>query len=170
MPFLPSRPVPVVAAALLCAVVLSACAPPAEEPETRLLELREELVERFTPGLHTLMVDLGIRHASLWFAGEAENWPLADYMIHELEELVEAIEELHPVYREVQVAALIREMTHPAVEALEEAVEGEDRTAFAGAYDRLTAACNACHVASDRGVLVIQRPTAPPLTNLRYSR
>jgi hypothetical protein len=116
------------------------------------------------------MVDLGIRHASLWFAGEAENWPLADYMIHELEELVEAIEELHPVYREVQVAALIREMTHPAVEALEEAVEGEDRAAFAGAYDRLTAACNACHVASDRGVLVIQRPTAPPLTNLRYSR
>ena len=166
----PTRQAPVVAATLLAAVVLPACAPPAEDPETRLMELREELVERFTPGLHTLMVDLGIRHASLWFAGEAGNWPLADYMIHELEELVEEIEELHPVYREVEVAALLREMTHPAVESVEEAVEDEDGVAFADAYDRLTAACNACHVASDRAALVIQRPTAPPLTNLRYSR
>jgi hypothetical protein len=171
MPFLPhSRPALVPAAALLYLLVPAACAPPAEEPEARLLELREELVDRFTPGLHTLMVDLGVRHASLWFAGEAENWPLADYMVHELEELVEEIEELHPVYREVQVAALIREMTHPAVEALEGAVKHEDRAAFADAYDQLTAACNACHAASDRAALVIQRPTAPPLTNLRYSR
>ncbi len=156
-------------APLLAVLILSACAPPAEEPDPHLRELREELVERFTPGLHTLMVDLGIRHASLWFAGDAENWPLADYMVHELEELVEEIEELHPVYREVQVAALLGEMTHPAVEALEDAVEEEDRTAFAEGYDQLTAACNACHVASDRGALVIQRPTAPPLTNLRFS-
>lgn len=155
--------------AVLSLAVLAACAPPAEEPERRLLELREQLVERFTPGLHTLMVDLGIRHASLWFAGNAENWPLADYMVHELEELVEEIEELHPIYRDVEVAALLGEMTHPAVEALEDAVEDEDRAAFADAYDRLTAACNACHVASDRAALVIQRPTAPPLTNLRFS-
>jgi len=156
-------------ASLLPVLILSACAPPAEEPAPHLQELREELVERFTPGLHTLMVDLGIRHASLWFAGDAENWPLADYMVHELEELVEDIEELHPVYREVQVAALLGEMTHPAVEALEDAVEEEDRAAFVEAYDRLTAACNACHTASDRAALVIQRPTAPPLTNLRFS-
>ncbi len=156
-------------APLLPVLILSACAPAAEESDPDLQELREELTERFTPGLHTLMVDLGIRHASLWFAGDAENWPLADYMVHELEELVEEIEELHPAYREVEVATLLREMTHPAVEALEGAVQEEDRTAFAQAYDQLTAACNACHVASDRGALVIQRPTTPPLTNLRFS-
>jgi hypothetical protein len=156
-------------ATLLFVLTFSACAPPADGPDPRLQELREELTERFTPGLHTLMVDLGVRHASLWFAGDAENWPLADYMVHELEELVEDIEELHPVYREVQVAALLGEMTRPAVEDLEDAVEEEDRTAFAEAFDHLTAACNACHVASDRGALVIQRPTAPPLTNLRFS-
>lgn len=155
---------------LAVALVLPGCAeaPADAVDEARLSEAVTELSQRFTPGLHTLMVDLAMRHGSLWFAGEAENWALADYMIHELEELVEEIEELHPVYREVQVAQLLREMTHPAVEALEDAVEGEDPGAFVRAYDELTRACNACHVASDRGAIVMERPTAPPLSNLRF--
>jgi hypothetical protein len=127
-----------------------------------------ELEARFTPGLHALMIDLATRHSSLWFAGEAENWPLAGYMVHELEELLEDIEALHPVYRDVPVAQLLGEMTMPQVEALEVAVADGDGAAFVDAYDRLTAACNACHAASDRGYIVMQRPTAPPLMNLRY--
>jgi cytochrome c553 len=60
-------------------------------------------------------------------------------------------------------------MTLPAVEELEAAVAAGDRDAFTAAYDRLTTACNDCHVAAGRGAIVIQRPTAPPLTNLRYA-
>jgi len=153
------------AVTLLAAAALGACAPGSgADADTRF----EQLEQRFTPGLHALMADLGVRHASLWFAGEAGNWPLADYMVHEIEELIETIEELHPVYRDVQVAAMLREMTTPAVEDLEEAVEVGDRAAFAGAYDRFTAACNHCHTASDRGFLVVERPTSPPFTNLRF--
>lgn len=126
------------------------------------------LSDAFTPGLHSLMIELQHRHATLWFAGEAQNWPLADYFLHELEELIEDIEDLHPEYHGVPVAALLAEMTRPAVDHLEEAVDRENREAFERAYDQLTVACNACHVASDRAVLVIQRPTAPPLANLRY--
>jgi hypothetical protein len=69
----------------------------------------------------------------------------------------------------VQVAALLRETTHPTVTGLEQAVEAGDGGAFVVAFDRLTAACNQCHTAADRGAIVIQRPTAPPLTNLRYA-
>jgi hypothetical protein len=151
-------------ATLFAAACLAACAPAGGDADTRF----QELEERFTPGLHALMADLGMRHASLWFAGEAGNWPLADYMVHEIEELIEEVEALHPVYREVQVAAMLREMTTPAVEALEAAVAAGDRAAFADAYDRFTTACNQCHMASGRGFLVVQRPTSPPFTNLRY--
>jgi hypothetical protein len=162
-------PAPILVIALLF-TALAACTegPSSADEAERLDETVAELVDRFTPGLHTLMVDLAMRHASLWFAGEARNWPLADYMVHELEELVEEIEDLHAVYRDIQVAELLREMTHPAVEALEEAVEEEDPEAFEDAYDALTTACNACHVASDRGAIMMQRPTAPPLTNIRF--
>ncbi|TVR64807.1 MAG: hypothetical protein EA422_05590 [Gemmatimonadales bacterium] len=157
--------------ALLLTLGLTACDSGMDEAalEARLGEMQAELEDRFTPGLHTLMVDLGVRHANLWFAGEAGNWPLADYMVHELEELVEEIEELHPMYREIRVAELIGEMTHPAIEDLEDAVDAGDLAAFQRAYDDLTVACNACHIASDKAELVIQRPTAPVSTNLRFT-
>jgi hypothetical protein len=130
---------------------------------------RRDMEARFTPGLHTLMVEVGMRHSTIWFAGEAENWPLTDYLVHELEEILEDIEELHPVYRDIQVAALLGEMTAPAMDSLEAAVETGDRAAFVRAYDGLTEACNHCHRAADRSALVIQRPTAPQITNLRYA-
>jgi hypothetical protein len=167
MRFARSTMAPLAAAFLFGLSLLTGCGRPegAAVDDARLREMEA----RFTPGLHALMVELGMRHASLWFAGDAGNWPLADYMLHELEELVEHIEELHPVYRDVRVAELLRQMTVPAVESLEGAVEAGDRARFAQAYDQLTTACNACHAASDRAAIVIQRPTAPPLTNLRYT-
>jgi hypothetical protein len=155
--------------ALLMTLPIAACTqPPASPWAQEIAEVEARLTDAFTPGLHTLMVEMQHRHATLWFAGDSENWPLADYFLHELEELVEDIEELHPEYAGVPVADLLAEMTMPAVERMEDAVDAEDREAFIRAYDQLTVACNACHVASDRAAIVIQRPTAPPLTNLRY--
>lgn len=147
----------------------AACAAPADRVDEAALEAAVAALEvRFTPGLHTLMTQLQHRHANLWFAGNASNWALADYMLHELEELVEEVEELHPVYEGVQVALLLGEMTRPAMERLEEAVDGQDLEGFRRAFDALTSACNGCHLASDHGAIVIQRPTTPPLDNLRF--
>jgi hypothetical protein len=140
-----------VSALLLPAVLLTACEAPSE-----------------APGLHSMMHELGTRHASVWFAGEAANWDLADYMIHELEEVVERIEDVHPVYDDVPIADMIGEMTRPRIEEIEAALDAEDQTAFMAAFDGLTQACNQCHVAARRAAIVIQRPSAPPLTNLRY--
>jgi len=160
------RSVSEAATLFVAALLVSGCgsAAPVGDDEDRMREMEA----RFTPGLHTLMVDVGRRHATIWFARVAENWPLTDYMVHELEEVLEDIEELHPVYRDVQVAALLREMTAPAMDSLEAAVEARDRAAFVLAYDALSDACNHCHRAADRSALVIQRPTAPSVTNLRY--
>jgi hypothetical protein len=165
-----SRSTPVALVALL-APLLAACQPAPPEDTARAADLEAleaRLTERFTPGLHSLMMEVEHRHAALWFAGDAGNWPLSDYVLHEFEELVGDIETLHPTYDDIPVAEMLAEMTTPAVENLEAAVDAGDRDAFAAAYDQLTMACNACHVASDRAAIVIQRPTSPPLTNLRY--
>jgi len=154
-------------AALLAAITLVAgCAPAAD---TAYLEERlQDLESRFTPGLHTLMGQVGMRHATLWFAGDAGNWPLADYQLHEIEELIEEIETLHPTYDGIPVAQLIGSTTSPALALVEQAVDAGDREAFVLAYDQLTQGCNGCHIASDRAALRIVRPTAPPLTNLEF--
>ena len=148
--------------------LLTACGPTPPSGDAASSAALARLEERFTPGLHTLMVTIQHRHASLWFAGDAGNWPLADYHLHELEEVLAEAAELHPEYDGVQVAALLETMTAPVLEEVEAAVRGEDREAFTIQYDRLTGQCNACHIAADRAVLVIQRPTALPLGNLRF--
>jgi hypothetical protein len=153
---------------MVLALALPACLPAEGVDEERLAEVVADLEARFTPGLHSLMAELGGRHATLWFAGDSGNWAMADYFLHELKELIEEIEELHSTYRQVPVAELLGEVTHPAVDRLEEAVSDGDREGFVRGYDELTGACNACHVASGLEAMVIQRPTAPPLTNLRF--
>jgi hypothetical protein len=129
----------------------------------------QALEERFTPGLHSMMVELAMRHASVWFAGEAQNWELADYMAHELAEVAERVSEVHPEYEGIPVATLMARIALPVIEELEAAVDARDHGAFIAAYDRLTTSCNACHTASERAAIVIQRPATPPLTNLRYT-
>ncbi|HET9888614.1 MAG TPA: hypothetical protein VFR10_13990, partial [bacterium] len=48
------------------------------------------------PGLGEIMLTNQAHHAKLWFAGEAENWPLASYELDELEEGFEMVVEYHP--------------------------------------------------------------------------
>lgn len=153
--------------ALLAVALATACNPQGDSAafEERL----NELEARFTPGLHTLMGEVGMRHATLWFAGDAGNWPLADYQLHEIEELIEEIETLHPTYDGIPVAQLIGETTAPALGLVEAAVDAADREAFVRAYDQVTQACNGCHIASDRAAIRIVRPTTPPLTNLEFT-
>jgi hypothetical protein len=127
----------------------------------------DEMEQRFRPGLHSLMQQVQVRHAQLWFAGEAGNTELAEYQVHELEELIEDIAELHPEYDDRPVAELLEQLLTPALEDVERAIRGEQE--FAAAFDRLTRQCNDCHAATDRRAIVIQRPRTPPLDNLRYT-
>jgi hypothetical protein len=114
------------------------------------------------------MHEVAVRHNKLWFAGISENWKLANYEAHELEELVELIEKFHPEYDGIPVAKLLRSMLLTPLERLEESIERKSRQEFEKSYDELTASCNHCHVASDREFIVIQRPSAPVLTNIRF--
>ena len=50
----------------------------------------------------------------------------------------------------------------------EKAIEAKDLRAFTAGYDKLTAACNACHQGTDNGFIVIKRPTQPAFTNQDY--
>ena len=51
---------------------------------------------------------------------------------------------------------------------LEKAIEAKNFKTFAVGYDKLTAACNACHQGTENGFIVIQRPSRPAFTNQVY--
>jgi len=119
------------------------------------------------PGFGEIMASIGARHAKLWFAGQAGNWPLMAYEIDELREGLEDVGKFHPTHKTVpgSVPRLTADMMDGPLDAIELAVKAGDKDAFAQRYDALTASCNACHEASKFGFLRVVRPSTNPFTN-----
>ena len=108
-----------------------------------------------------------MRHTKLWLAGQAGNWKLAAYEVDELGEGFDDVVALHPTHKDSPVApkdAIPRMVTMP-LDDLRHAVEKQDASAFASAYDSLTAACNNCHEATNFGFNHVQRPATNPYPN-----
>ena len=119
----------------------------------------------YTPGLGEIMTLQQMRHAKLWFAGAARNWPLAGYELDELKEGFDDAAQLHPVHEGVPVGEMIAKLTTGPLQEISTAISKKDAASFARAFDRLTATCNSCHQAANHGFIRIGRPTAPPFGN-----
>ncbi|HJR13817.1 MAG TPA: hypothetical protein VJ833_07970 [Rhodanobacteraceae bacterium] len=162
-----------IAVACVPFALIAAESAPENNPGVAALEAKVTELERRLPHpeLGQQMLELQIRHDRLWWAGDAGNWNLAYYMVSELGEALRGIEETNGNAPELQPEKLSEVMTaimNPAIRNVQEALAKKDKAAFAGAYDRLSASCNACHAAAGVGFLHIQRPKTPLLDNLRY--
>ncbi len=113
----------------------------------------------YIPGIEQFMNVIQAEHTKLWYAGEAGNWPLAAYNLAEIKELMSDLEDLFPTFKSMPFADMLDAVIVGHVAALEKAVDAKDAKAFAAGYDRLTAACNACHQATGNGFLVMRRPS-----------
>jgi hypothetical protein len=110
------------------------------------------------------------RHLKLWFSGQAQNWPLADYQIGELNEGFEDAPKIFPKYRGIEVGPMLEKLMNPALKAVELAIRNHSQTRFIEAYDRLTTACNSCHQAANRPFIAIQRPAGiSPFLNQSFN-
>ena len=131
-------------------------------------------VESFKPGLGEIMALTSMRHAKLWFAGQAENWALAAYELDELKEGIEDAETFHPTHKHLKNApmkSLIAATMANPVEALDKAIAEKNLITFNKQYDQLTQGCNACHQMADFGfnVNVVTRPQFNPFANQNFS-
>ena len=114
------------------------------------------------PGLGEIMTLQQLRHIKLWFAGRAGNWPLADYELGELNEGFEDIAKLLG-------GDTVDKMVGTPMKTLQKAVGERHRAAFFTAYDSLSAGCNNCHRTLDHAFIAIQRPTALPYTDQKFT-
>jgi hypothetical protein len=120
------------------------------------------------PKLAEIMLLLQARHTKLSLAGEAGNWPLAEFQIEELKESLEDAETYHPTFKDIPVKSMIESLAMPPVGEVEKAIATKDRAQFSRAFAKLTAACNACHHAAHRDFVVIQRPARSAFPNQRF--
>ncbi len=167
----------IVAGALLAfATVLSACGTPDPTPalEARLKALEDKVARQPAapvPGLGEIMTLTQMRHAKLWFAGEAGNWELAQYEVDELREGFADVVQYHPTHPDVPrpLADLIAGTVAGPLSQLDRVVKARDAKGFAVAFDALSTACNSCHMGANHGFNVIRRPTAPPFGNQDFT-
>lgn len=165
------------AAACVSLAVMAAAPAATPGPETgEVAALKTEIArleQRIpAPELGQQMLELQIRHDRLWWAGEAGNWNLAYYMVSELSEALRGIEQSNGDAPELQpdkLSEVMPAIMDPAIRNVQEALAKKDGAAFANAYDRLSASCNACHATAGVEFLHIQRPQTPLMDNLRYA-
>jgi len=112
-------------------------------------------------GLVSWMGRLQYYAHKLGLAVNAENRALQGYYLHEVEEVIEHIEEIREADG-IEIGKLIKANLVPAFEALEGAVETGDKARVSLAYDGLLAACNACHRAANRPYIHIVRRSDNP--------
>ena len=115
----------------------------------------------YRPGLGDLMTaTVQPRYTKLGLAGREGNWPYAGYALHELQEAFDRAAKAWPKWRAFSISEMMASVTKEPMGALEQAIKSRDASRFGPAYEQLTAACNTCHRSADRGVVVIQQPTA----------
>jgi hypothetical protein len=125
--------------------------------------------ETYASGLGEIMSLQQMRHLKLWFAGQAKNWPLADYELDELKEGFDDVIKFFPVKDDMKIGDMAGSTVMPVMPDVKRAIDARDGAKFAAAFDKLTAACNACHQASNHAFIVIQRPTTSPYANQSFT-
>ena len=98
----------------------------------------------------------------LYFAGEAENWELADIYSHEIEEISAEIVSRGEMHDGINISELMESMLLPQIEQLEEAIASGDREIFMDRYNVMIQSCNSCHEASDYGAVKVTVPDTNP--------
>jgi hypothetical protein len=94
----------------------------------------------------------------LHFAGQNENWKLAQFYTHEVEETMEDIINHNVVDEGQEISSLVKTMAFPNIEKLEKTIASEDKTSFVEGYQLLLRSCNNCHVASKHEFIKITTP------------
>src|SRR2546426_9863868 len=115
----------------------------------------------YRPGLGELMNFTQMRHAKLWFAGQEQNWQLAQYEVDELQEGFDEVVRFHASHKDspLPLSLLVPKIMTQPMGDLRSAISAHDKRAFVLAYDGLTAGCNSCHQATNFGFNVVKRPS-----------
>ena len=134
---------------------------------TRLRDIRP-------PDSHP-MVEVAMYAANLWFAGNAKNWPLANYYLGETRGRIAWETRLNPGPKgadsnPVDMVNIFDGIDHGTLTKLKNAIAAKDSKEFDTQYRHLLEDCYSCHKTANRPYLRPQVPTtaaaAQPIVNL----
>lgn len=123
----------------------------------------------FNPQMGALMSMLiQPRHLKLWFAGKADNWPLASFAFKDMQAGFGVIGRAVPRYKGLPVPDLIDAAMKQNFALMDFAIKAGDQRQFRETFDKITASCNACHGSTENGFIVIKTPETNPFPNQEF--
>jgi hypothetical protein len=140
-------------------------------PDNAALQVQVDSLQRrisnsYTPGLGEFMSGIQVHHEKLWFAGNAQNWKLANFEIDEIREALDDIQRFCTDRPEIASIPMIL----PPMDSIGKAVAQQDLSRFKTAFILLTNTCNNCHRATKHEFNVIQIPTTAPFSNQVFTK
>ncbi len=143
---------------------------PAADLPTLAAEI-ETMKGKLTDQAH-VMQDVSYHFSNLWFAGQHENWDLANFYAAETKSHLRWAVRVIPVRkdnagREVDLLPILQGMENAPLKDLQDAIAKHDKPTFELTYRRTMEACYGCHKASDKPFLRPQIPSQPesPIIN-----
>ena len=132
--------------------------------QSRIDSLEKKLADTYKPGFGEFMSGIQVHHAKLWFAGQNQNWKLADFEVGEIKEAIEDIKKYETDRKESQQI----DMISPALDSLNNAIQQKNPARFKNSFSLLTSNCNNCHQAVNFEFNKIQIPETPPFSNQNF--
>jgi hypothetical protein len=129
--------------------------------QNRVDTLENELAKAYKPGFGEFMTSIQAHHAKLWWAGQNQNWPLADFEVREIMESVADIQQYETERKESQLIGMI----DPAIDSVNSAIQQKNPGLFKSSFVLLTTTCNNCHRAVNFEFNVVKIPDASTFSN-----
>ena len=121
----------------------------------------EQIKGRLASQSHAMM-DVDYHFANLWFAGQAKNWPLAQFYLNETRSHLRWAVRIISVRRvpggEVDLRGLLEAVDSTGLADVGKAIADKNSEGFGAGYRRTLEGCYACHKAFDKPYL---RPRIP---------
>ncbi len=151
----------------------AADAPVPKTPDLAAVAHDLSVAQSKLPDQSHAMTDVAMQFSNLWFAGEKENWPLADFFWSETRSHLAWAVRIIPkrkdnAGREIDLPAILQSLENSPLKQLGEAIKKKDKVAFEKAYEFTIVGCYACHKAADKPYLRPQIPTTPALPILNF--
>jgi len=140
--------------------------PDALKSQISALKAEIEQLRGQLPGQSHSMTDVDYQFTNLWFAANAQNWPLATFYLNETRSHIGWTVRLRPIRKlasgqDLDLRPLQQAIEQSGLMKLRAALDKHDGKAFKGAYQHTLYECHACHVASEKPFLRPGIPTAP---------
>jgi hypothetical protein len=159
---------------------LATFAPPAHAqatksaPDLATLAAEIEAIKGKLPDQAHAMQDVGYHFSNLWFAGQQQNWELANFYWSETRSHLRWAARIIPVRKDnagkdVDVQDLLTGFENGPLKNLQDAIAAKDKSLFEQRYRSALETCYSCHKTADKPFIRPQVPSQPETPIINFS-